>query len=244
MSSQSSNIIYELNINSIKFSPKLEYKLKNINYPTISITNKKLQTPIIEIINNIKRLNPKLQIIPYYSLKYHQKNTLLDTIEEFLKYLQSLYSLDIKEVLLVSGAPKPKYDSLLILQNINKFDKLIKIAVAYNPFLKSSDLELENIRIKDKIKTGLISSIYLQIGIDTDIIQNSIIYLRKLQPNINIYLSLINPTSSRLTQLKYRPWKGVYLPEQYLSSPENAKTINLAIYNLASKMKVGIIQGD
>jgi len=241
------HIIYELTINTLEFSPKLESKLKSNNYTTISVTNKKPQTPSIEIITKIQELNPKLQIIPYYSLKYHQKNNLIDTTREFVKYLQTLYQIGIKEILLVSGVPKPKYDSLLILKNLKDLgisDQIPKIAIAYNPFLSSMDLELENIRIQEKIQTGLISSIYFQIGIDIDIIQAAVHKLRNLQENLKIYLSLINPSISRLSQLRYRPWKGVYLPEQYLSSTKNANIINQSIYKLASEMELGIIQGD
>lgn len=247
MANKQLHIISELSINTLEFSPRLESKLKSNNYTTISVTNKKPQTPSIEIITKIQELNPKLQIIPYYSLKYHQKNNLIDTTREFVKYLQTLYQMGVKEILLVSGVPKPKYDTISILQNLQKLgitEGLPQIAVAYNPFLRYPDLELENNRIYDKIKTGLISSIYFQIGIDTDIIQAAIHKLRELQANIKIYLSLINPTPTRLAQLKYRPWKGVYLPKQYLESTQNADIINQYIYNLASEMQLGIIQGD
>ena len=247
MTNKQLHIISELSINTLEFSPKLESKLKSNNYTTISVTNKKPQTPSIEIITKIQELNPKLQIIPYYSLKYHQQGSLIDTTREFVKYLQTLYQMGIKEILLISGVPKPKYDTLSILQNLQKLgitEGLPQIAVAYNPFLRHSDLELENNRIHDKIKTGLISSIYFQIGIDTDIIQAAIHKLRELQANLKIYLSLINPTPTRLAQLKYRPWKGVYLPKQYLESTQNSDIINQSIYNLASEMELGIIQGD
>jgi hypothetical protein len=247
MANKQLHIIYELSINTLEFSTQLEHALQTTQYSSISITNKKPKTPSIEIITKIQNLNPKLHIIPYYSLKYHQKKTLLDTTREFVNYLKTLYKMEIKETLLVSGVPKPKYDSLLILKNLKDLgisDQIPKIAISYNPFLSSMDLELENTRIQEKIQTGLISSIYFQIGVDLEIIREAVYKLRELDTNVKIYLSLINPSISRLSQLRYRPWKGVYLPEQYLSSTKNANIINQSIYNLANEIQLGIIQGD
>lgn len=242
-----SNNIYELSIYDTNFSDTIKSKLNNVNYHKISITNKKFNTPIIEIIHKIQEFNPELAIIPYYSLKYHQNKSLELTTQEFLYQLQKLYKLNIQEVLLISGVPKPKYNSLQVLQylaSIYNSQNLPHIAVAYNPFLKGIDLEKENLNIQNKIQTGIITSVYLQIGINIPIIQKAVQDLRNLQSNLNIYLSLINPSPIRLNQLKYRPWKGVYLTEEYLASTETAIQINQAISKLALEMDLGIIQGD
>jgi hypothetical protein len=239
--------IYELSIYDTNFSDKIKSKLNNVNYNKISITNKKFNTPIIDIIKEAQEINSKLEIIPYYSLKYHQNKSLELTSQEFLQQLQEFYKLNIQEVLIISGVPKPKYHSLQVLQylaSIYNSQSLPRIAVAYNPFLTGIDSELENINLRDKIKTGIISSVYLQIGIDIPIIQKAVQNLRNLQSNLNIYLSLINPSPARLSQLKYKPWKGVYLPEEYLSSTQIATQINQSIYKLALEMNLGIIQGD
>lgn len=247
MATNTSNHIYEISINTTEFSTKFNDKLNNLSYNTISITNKKPETPILEIINKIQQNKPKLQIIPYYSLKYHQKSDLDQTTQEFFQHLVAFQKLNIPETLIISGVPKPKYDSLSILQNLKTLytDQVLpKIAIAYNPFLIARALEVENIRLFNKLQTGIISSVYFQIGIDINIIQKAVLELRKIQPNIKIYLSLINPTPSRLAQLRYRPWKGVYLATEYLSSTEIANNINQSIYDLANTMQLGIIQGE
>lgn len=239
------NTIYEFSIYSADFSNQLILKLSNPEFNTISITNKKYNTPTIDIIKKIQNINPKIDIIPYYSLKYHQKNSLQETISSFIHHIEEYQSLNIKEVLLISGVPKPKYKTTQVLNHLKSIYKpnlYPKIAIAYNPFIP--ELEAENISIKTKLKSGIISSIYLQIGIDLQTIQKSVHYLRKLQPNLNIYLSLMNPSPSRLAQFRYRPWKGVSLSEEYLQSPKNALNINKSIYKLAQKMKIGVIQGD
>ena len=142
---------------------------------------------------------------------------------------------------------KSKYNTVQVLdisKTIYKSDQYPKIAVAYNPFLTGVNLKIENDYIKSKIQSGIISSVYLQIGIDLKVIQESIQYLIQLQPNLNVYISLINPTPTRLAQFNYRPWKGVYLPQEYLKSSDTAIAINKSIYNVARELNVNIIQGE
>jgi len=241
------NIMYELSIYSTDFNKKLISLLSNNSINKISITNKKYNTSIESIIQKIQTINPRLEIVPYYSLKYHQQSSLQDTALTFIQQLKLYQDLGVKEVLLISGVPKPKYDTRQVLEILSKnyqSEKLPQLAVAYNPFLTELDLEIENNTIENKVTSGIISSFYLQIGIDLTKIKESIQYLRQLQPNLNIYLSLINPTPTRLAQFQYRPWKGVYLPQEYLQSVSNAIKINESIYNLAQELNVSIIQGD
>lgn len=241
------NIIYELSIYSTDFSDKLITQLSSPKLNTISITNKKFNTPILEIIKNIQNINPNLEIIPYYSLKYHQEKSLQDTTNALIKKLETYQKLSIKEILIISGNPKPKYNTIDVLNTLVKLyqtNQYPRIAIAYNPFLTGLELEMENTSIQNKLQSGIVSSVYLQIGIDLMTIKQSIKYLRRLQPQLNIYISLMNPSPTRLAQLRYRPWKGVYLPEEYVKSSNNAYNINQSITKLAKNMKIGIIQGD
>lgn len=242
-----SNIIYELSIYSTDFSDKLITQLSSPKLNTISITNKKFNTPILEIIKNIQNINPNLEIIPYYSLKYHQEKSLQDTTKALIKKLETYQKLSIKEILIISGNPKPKYNTIDVLNTLVKLyqtNQYPQIAIAYNPFLTGLELEMENTSIQNKLQSGIVSSVYLQIGIDLMTIKQSIKYLRRLQPQLNIYISLMNPSPTRLAQFRYRPWKGVYLPEEYVKSSNNAYNINQSITKLAKNMKIVIIQGD
>jgi hypothetical protein len=241
------NIIYELNIYSTDFSDKLISILSNSKINKISITNKKHNTPIIEIIKKIRDINPKLEIIPYYSLKYNQQSSTQANALACIEKLKAYQNLGIKEVLLVSGVPKSKYNTIQTLdalRTIYTSEQLPKIAVAYNPFLNGIELEMENTSIKSKLQSGIISSVYLQIGVDLKILRESIQYLIKLQPKLSVCISIINPTPTRLAQFNYRPWKGVYLPKEYLKSTTNAININQDIYRLAQELNINIIQGD
>jgi hypothetical protein len=240
------NLIHEIVLKSQDLEPKLQSQLLSLENATISLPNKSKDISILDMINQIQQINPKLTIIPYYSLRFHQAKTLDETAQEFLSLLEELSSIHIPEVLLISGVPKSKYTTLDILSFIQPHyqHNYPRIAIAYNPFLSGEELEQENQLLQDKIKTNLISSVYLQIGIDTDAIQKGVDYIRLLRPNIDIYMSLMNPSPIRLAQFKYRPWKGVILSQEYLDSSQKAKEINQHLYDLAQKLNIGIIQGQ
>ncbi len=239
-----SPLIYELMIKD--FTPQLQSQLVQLDNATISLPNKSKAISILDTIRHIQNINPHLTIIPYYSCKYHQQKTREQIIQAFINLLQELSLLHIPEILLVSGVPKPKYDSLSLLKDIAPLYKAEypRIAVAYNPFLQGIELDQENIRLKTKIQTNILSSIYLQIGINTNIIRKAVEYIRYLQPNLATYISLMNPSPARLAQFRYRPWKGVLLPPEYTNSSDNAQHINTQLYLLAEELNIGIIQGQ
>lgn len=239
------NLIYEIVLKSQELDPKLQSQLLSLETATISLPNKSKDISILDMINQIQQINPKLTIIPYYSLKFHQKKTLDETAQEFLSLLKQLIPLHIPEILLISGVPKSKYTTLDILSFIQTHyqDTYSRIAIAYNPFLLDEELEQENNLLTNKIKTGLISSVYLQIGIDIPTIQKAVAFIQSLQADIAIYISLMNSSPLRLAQFKYRPWKGVMVSQEYLASSQRAQEINQSLYQLAQELNLGIIQG-
>lgn len=239
-------LIHEIPISTLSFAPSLQSLLMGLMDATISLPNKSKDIAIIDVITKIQETNSNLSIIPYYSLKFHPSQTLDETVQEFLSFLEQLALLPISEVLLISGVPKPRYNSVNMLQNIQSIYRHNhpRIAVAYNPFLIREELDQENTRLRQKLETSIVSSVYFQIGINTNTIRKAVEYIRYLQPNLAIYISLMNPSPVRLAQFRYRPWKGVFLPHEYISSPQEAQHINTQLYLLAEELNIGIIQGQ
>jgi hypothetical protein len=225
--------------------PKLQSQFIDLENAIISLPDKSKSVSILDTIHQIQAINPKLTIIPYYSLRFHQAKTLDETAQEFLSLLEQLIPLHIPKILLISGVPKSKYTTLDVLSFIQTHyqDTYPRIAIAYNPFLSGEELEQENNLLMNKIKTGLISSVYLQIGIDIPTIQKAVAFIQSLQADITIYISLMNPTPLRLAQFKYRPWKGVMVSQEYLASSQRAQEINQSLYQLAKELNIGVIQG-
>ena len=85
----------------------------------------------------------------------------------------------------------------------------------------------ERERFEKKFSTGLISTIWLQIGTDITLLEYELDYLRKYiedsgicdnNKNIKIFGSLLIPSRQFIARFRFRPWKEVFIEEKYLSS--------------------------
>jgi len=100
----------------------------------------------------------------------------------------------------------------------------VKLGIAYNPYLKKYyKISSERERFERKISTGLINSIWFQYGTDIKVLQNELIYLKKIVKGekLKLFGSLFIPSKQFIARFKFRPWKEVYISEKYLFALEN-----------------------
>ncbi|KAM3567453.1 hypothetical protein VYU27_010401, partial [Nannochloropsis oceanica] len=87
-----------------------------------------------------------------------------------------------------------------------------------------------------KIATGLVSSVWLQLGSDTAALRKGLDFVRieteGRSPPIRVIGSVVIPSRKFLAMMKFRPWSGVRLSETYLSSVEEANKATKAILNV------------
>ena len=91
--------------------------------------------------------------------------------------------------------------------------------------------------MKEKLNSGLINSIWLQFGSDIKALSREIKFLKKyIETNfdnkIEIYGSLFVPSKQFLARFKFRPWKNVFLSNEYLNSIDHSIFISKSILNL------------
>ena len=81
----------------------------------------------------------------------------------------------------------------------------------------------ERERFDMKISSGLIKSIWFQYGTDIEALNNEVNYLKNSRKyeKLNLFGSLLIPSKQFISRFKFRPWKGVYISEKYLSSLED-----------------------
>ena len=144
----------------------------------------------------------------------------------FFRIYRNSHSNTKYEILLISGSNKKKnFDTVEVLNNIKKHKNLkFKLGVAYNPYLKKYfKVFSERERFERKISSGLIDSIWFQFGTDIKVLKNEIDFLKKAADNekLNLFGSLLIPSKQFISRFKFRPWKGVYISENYLSSLDN-----------------------
>jgi len=195
------------------------------------------------LLNSIKIAReefPKIDIIPHFSILHEFRRNSLNTKNSFINFLKLVKSFGCKEVLLVSGSQKRStLDSLLALDliknNLFFHNNYFFIGVAFNPYLPDHLFQEELLKIEEKLKSGIVNSIWIQFGTDYALLETRIKLLKDVMDStlknnskiskIILYGSILIPSKQFLARFRYRPWKGVYCCPEFLKSVEVANTV-------------------
>ena len=195
------------------------------------------------LLNSIKisrKEFPNIDIIPHFSILHEFRRNRINTQNYLNKFLKVVKNLGCNQVLLISGSQKR-----LTLDSVSALSYLIgnplfsnsefSFGVAFNPHLPSDLFELEILRLEKKLKSGLVTSIWIQFGTDIKLLERRLKILKNLiLSNINnnsklldisLFGSILIPTKQFITRFKYRPWKGVYCSSEFLESVDLANNL-------------------
>jgi hypothetical protein len=115
--------------------------------------------------------------------------------------------------------------------------------------------------LKEKLLStnNIVTKVYLQFGTDIIKLRRGLEYIHQLttattnnnnnnkltietkKKKVTITGSIFLPTAKLIAQQKFRPWNGVYLSEQFLSSPSIATEIVISIIRLYNEFNVEIL---
>jgi len=220
-----SNLRFELSFKNIsQLEDKLTFckfnKIKNINIPCKGLIKKDFFNSTIK---HISQYHNELNVTYHYSLYHQYSQNKEKSYKDLLHFLRNSYSNTNYEILLVSGSNKKKnFDVINVLSKIKEERNLkVKLGIAYNPYLKKYyKVTSERNRFERKLSSGLINSIWFQYGTDIKVLQNEVNYLRKAAKyeKIKLFGSLLIPSKQFIARFKFRPWKGVYITENFLCS--------------------------
>ncbi len=221
----------------------LNNKINRINIPCKGIIKKEFLSEVVKFISfNYNNVDVK-----YHYSFYHQysKNKQV-SYENFLDFvdLNNSYN-NNNEILLVSGSTKRKqFEVVEILKNLKSdLSHITKFGVAFNPYFQNDiDIKTEQRRLINKLNSGLINSIWFQFGSDLQKLKKEIYFIKNIQTNlsdinsnpIDIFGSIFIPSKQFLARFKFRPWRGVFLSNEYLNSIDESKIITKNILNLYS----------
>ena len=222
------NVRYELSFKNIaQLENKLNFCRKNgvnnINIPCKGNLKKEFFRSSIEYIEaNYEELN----VVFHYSLYHQYTKNKENSYQDFLNFINKFGTKENCEILLLSGSNKKKnFDTINVLNKLKKEEDFnSKIGIAYNPYLKKYfNISTERDRFKKKISSNLIKSIWLQFGTDIKILESEFNYLKSNSKykEISFFGSIFIPSKEFIARFKFRPWKGVFISEKYLSSLEN-----------------------
>ena len=223
-----SNLRFELSFKDIsQLENKLNFckfnRIKNINIPCKGLIKKDFFNSTIK---HISKKSQEFNVTYHYSLYHQYTQNKEKSYQNLLDFLKNSYSNRNYEILLVSGSNKKKnFDVINVLSKIKKEKDLkVKLGIAYNPYLKTYyNDNSERERFDKKLSSGLINSVWFQYGTDIKVLQNEVIYLKKVSKNekINLFGSLLIPSKQFIARFKFRPWKGVHISEKCLCSLDN-----------------------
>jgi len=226
---------------------KIEFLLNNniykINIPCKGLIKKDF---LLESIKYIGTNYKQVEVIYHYSLFHQFSRDQNNSLNELLKFIKLSREYENKEILLVSGSRKKKnFEVSNILNKLN--DQDIKFGVAYNPyFIKNKDIFLERNNLIKKVNSGLVNSIWLQFGSNLQTLKKEINFIKEIiadQSNvfnseIKIYGSILIPSKQFLARFKFRPWRGVYLNQDFLNSLEYSTSITKEINKIYYKNNI------
>lgn len=183
-----------------------------------------------------------------------------DTLTHLKDTAQIAASCGVKELMVVSGSgDKRDINSASCLlawslqcqipnvsAGLEPFQPPLRIAVAYSPyFFTEPEIYSEQQHLLHKLESGLVSHIYVQFGSDLILLRQGILFLqnkvRNSYPNIHMSGSVFLPSKVLLARFKYRPWKGVHLSPDFLSSVEEAEVIVKHIIDLYREACIDVI---
>ncbi|WP_269624610.1 hypothetical protein [Prochlorococcus marinus] len=241
------------------------YDRNNLNKINIPCKNSLKKDFLLKSIEISKKEFPNIDIIPHFSILHEFKRSCLNTQDSLIKFLQTVKSCGCNQVLLVSGSQKRStLDSLSALSFLSDnpllFTQGISFGVAFNPYLPTYLFDEEIIRLEKKLRSGLVSSIWIQFGTDYKLLKSRIEILLNLMSlamknnskisNIILFGSILIPSRQFLARFKYRPWKGVYCSSEFLESVDSANELILKIlrtyneYNICPLIETSISTAD
>ena len=256
------NILFDKNIIRLEISFKSYNELRsilsfynnnNIYKINIPCKNSLRRDFLLNSIKISREEFPNIDIIPHFSILHEFRKNSLKTKNYLNEFLQVVKYLGCNQVLLVSGSRKrTTLDSVSALSSFKEnplfSNNDFSIGVAFNPYLPLEMFQEEIIRLEKKIKSGLVTSIWIQFGTDITLLERRLYILNKLilsnnknnskRLDIRLFGSILIPSKQFLARFKYRPWKGVYCSTEFLESVDFANKFIKKLLETYMKNKI------
>jgi hypothetical protein len=180
--------------------------LQDIGCVQVNLTHHLSGTAEIELLR-------ALQTDLSWSIHLSSKSLGATPLTDFTDIAQQLHH--VRELLVVSGNPKPDRTSLTLLQELSGLSFPIPLAVAAAP---NDAPEL----LEQKLQHSQVNHVYLQLA-EPQFWNPLLAQVRSIRPAIQISACWLPPTKSNWSTLAKFPWKGSVLTLEWKNSHEYAK---------------------
>lgn len=190
-----------------------------------------------------------LDVCVHYSVKYQYDRSPAGAAAKLDKLYAELQACcppgaQLSVLVVSGGGQKKRYDSVAAVQQLARRHQAppLPLHVAFNPYLPGEQQSQERERLRQKLATKKVAGVYLQIGTDLARLEQALQYASGLIDELYgaargaqrpvLHGSVLLPSARLLAQMKFRPWTGVFLSEEYLSSVEAADSITRQLLRL------------
>lgn len=226
-------------------SPVLPFHQHSV-FQAFNIPNKVRNEDIIPFTTPILDVFPGSDVCLHYSLKNHPCKRMDDASQQFITFMQEAKDAGAKEILLVSGSgAKRAINAVTLLQYLARYSiplpEGVRIAVAFNPYYTTeTEKQAEIKRLLEKLESKLVQVIYLQFGTNVEMLRESLQFLNEHvdRKQVVILGSTFLPSKQLIARMKFRPWAGLMLSEEFLSSVEEGEGIINQMLDLYEEFQV------
>ena len=235
-----------------------KHNIRKINIPCKNTLKKEF---LLKSIKLSREEFPGIDLVPHFSILHEFKRNRLNTLNSVIEFIKFIKFFGCREFLLVSGSQRRStLDSTSTLNFL--CDKTFfsnndfSIGVAFNPYLPGVLFEQEILKLKKKIKTGIVKSIWIQFGTDFLLLESRMKIIEEIivaESNFNsqkkskimLFGSIFIPSKQFLSRFKYRPWKGVYCSNEFLNSIDIANNLVIKLLEVYKRYKISpLIETD
>ena len=167
----------------------------------INVPQKSKAEPPLVALKALKTALPPASfcsVVPHYSLKFSGAGSAAKSLQQFQNFCEEAHELQVRELLLVSGSGTRAFDTLACLRSLRlPADRAPEIGVAFNPYFPDDALrERERARLRDKVHTGRVSAVWLQIGSDIEQLREGLRFVASLSSSIERPLRVYGSVTS------------------------------------------------
>ena len=214
--------------------------LNKINIPCKGLIKKELLNLALK---HIKDNYFDMDFVSHYSLFHQYIKNQKTSYDYLVNFIRNHNNQNNNQILLVSGSKKKKdFEVINVLKKL-KYEKNLKInfGIAYNPYFENKEFILnEKKRFISKIDSGLVNSVWLQFGSNVELLEKQIKFIKRIIDSsrnkkikeIKIYGSIFIPSKQFIARFKFRPWKEVFLSNEYLNSIEYSNLVTKRILEI------------
>jgi len=204
----------------------LQRASKNRVLSGLNIPNKKPGEPLLEWAATLAGEIPECEVTVHYSLK-HQRQNGGNPADVFVRWCKDALDVGVRRVLLVTGPRGPSRDAVWVLERLSRKHPApgrLRLGVAFNACLPTeAERQAERLRLVQKLRTGLVDDVWLNTGVDEELLDGGIVFIREQMaeldlPKLEMFASAMLPSEAQLAQMRERPWNGVQFSDEFLSS--------------------------